>query len=318
MRCGSSRRVTHPPMASTPSLAARLFAWTTRVVLWVLRGVSGARQGWFTTSDGVRMRYLRVMRRGAEDRRFAVLIHGFSDRPETFLRTARRLRRYHVILPELPGFHDGLGEGCAYTMESYARWVSELLDHLQVRDAHVCGNSLGGATGLLLTERRPDLVRTLIPLDTGGVEAPGVTSIHDEVRSGHNLFLVERPADVPTFLGRIFHRPPPVVGPARALFAAELRSKRPTYARIMDDLLAEGDRYAERGAIVALHALDKPVLVAWGEHDSLFPLAVGEHLARSIPGAELHVFRQVGHCPHLECPGALAEVCLAFWERHEA
>ena len=296
------------------SFLAGLFHLLTRLALWAMRFVSGARQHVFRTSDGVALRYVRVARPG---RPAAVLIHGFSDRPETFLRTARRLRRYDLILPELPGFHDGVEEGRAYTVDSYARWVAELLDALDVRAAHVCGNSLGGATGLLLAGRRPDLVRTLIPLDTGGVDAPGVPSIHDEVRAGHNLFLVDQPSGVPVFLSRIFHRPPPVVGPARSLFAAELQAKAPTYARIMEDLEAEGERYAERGTIVPLDAIRAPVLVAWGEHDSLFPLAVGEHLARSLPDAELHVFREVGHCPHLECPGALAEVCDRFWSAHQ-
>ena len=38
-----------------------------------------------------------------------------------------------------------------------------------------------------------------------------------------------------------------------------------------------------------------PTLVVHGEHDRLIPKANGELIARSIPGAQLHVVRRAGH-----------------------
>lgn len=297
-----------------PGLLARLHDWLFGLVLVVLRLVAGARQHHHVTGDGVRLRYLRIAR---PDRPRAVLIHGFSDRPESFLPVARRLRDYDLLLPALPGFHDGLDPDRRYDVRRYAAWVADLLDTLDLRDAHFCGNSLGGAIALVLTTHRPDLVCTLVPLDTGGVELPGVPSIHDEIRAGDNLFLVRRAEEVPAFLSRIFHRPPPTLGPVRHLLAADLRRKADAYSTIMEHLREEGEAHAETGEIVALDAIERPTLVGWGEHDSLFPLAVGKYVAGRIPGACLHVFDGTGHCPHLERPGALARVLLGFWTEHD-
>lgn len=296
------------------SILASLLEAVLSVALFVMRKLNGATQVHHVTDDGIRMRALRVARPGKP---VAVLIHGFSDRPETFLRMASRLSDYDVVIPALPGFHDGLVEGARYEIRSYARWVASLLDALGVRDAHLCGNSLGGATALVLAVDRPDLVRTLVPLDTGGIDAPGVASIHDEVRAGKNLFLVRRADEVPAFLKRIFHKPPPSFTPVRHLLAIQLAEKAHTYGTIMDHLAEEGLAHQERGAIVDLQAVDRPTLVAWGDRDTLFPLAVGEHLAEQIGSARLHVFEETGHCPHIERPYALARVCASFWSEHD-
>lgn len=230
--------------------------------------------------------------------------------------TASRLRDYDILLPALPGFHDGAPSPEPYQVRRYARWTASLLDALGVRGAHFCGNSLGGATGLVLAAERPELIRTLIPLDAAGVEVPGVLSVHDEIRAGRNLFELRDPAQVDAFLDRIFYRPPRLK-PVKRLLAVELSRKADTFARIMNDLRAEGERHADRGAIVDLSAIRQPTLVAWGEHDTLFPVQVGEHLATQIAGARLHVFRNTGHCPHLERPFALARVCGRFWSEHD-
>jgi abhydrolase domain-containing protein 6 len=284
-----------------------------RLGLVAAQEAARAREGVYRAPDGVRVRFLHLRRPG---RPRAVFLHGFSDRPETFLVTASRLRGYDIVLPALPGFHDGVSPDHRYEVRRYAAWVGGLLDALGVRDAHLCGNSLGGATGLVLAAERPDLVRTLVPLDAAGVEVPGVRSVHDEIRDGVNLFEVRDPREVDAFLARIFHRPPRV-GVARAVLAADLARKADRYAAIMAHLRDEGERHQDRGSIVDLAAIRQPVLVAWGEHDSLFPVAVGEHLAASIPGARLHVFRDTGHCPHLERPFALAKVCGSFWAEHD-
>ena len=288
---------------------ARLGQWFVALGLWCLRLARGAREQHYVAPDGVDMRYLRVRRPG---RPTAVLLHGFSDRPESFLAMAGSLRGYDLILPELPGFHDGV-RSRSYTVGNYAAWVAHLLDDLGVRDVHICGNSLGGATAMKLAEQRPDLVRTLLPLDAGGVEAPGISSIHDEVRSGVNLFEVREPSDLTSFMERIFHRAPPLHGPLRAWLAQDLSRKADQYAWIMSHLEEEGMMYAERGSVVELDSLQLPVLVAWGEHDSLFPLGVGEYIAERIPTARLHVFRATGHCPHIERPFAMGRLCREFW-----
>ena len=293
------------------SWLAILGGWIMATSLGLLRWWTGAASASHIIEAHGVMRYLRLGKTGAQP---VVLIHGFSDQPESFLLTASRLGEYDVILPALPGFHDdGPLDDLSYNVGDYAGWVAHLLDSLNLQNAHIVGNSLGGAVALSLAVSRPDLVASLIPLDSAGFELPDVPSVFDEVRSGHVLFEVRRAEDLHTFLGRIFHRAPPMPLPVRAWLSTDLAAKADRYLRIMGDLKAEGLHHEERGSLVDLGAIQAPALVAWGDRDSLFPVAIGQGMAAAIPGAQFHLFTETGHCPHIERPYAVAVVCRRFW-----
>jgi pimeloyl-ACP methyl ester carboxylesterase len=65
----------------------------------------------------------------------------------------------------------------------------------------------------------------------------------------------------------------------------------------------------------ALERTDLPVLIGWGHRDPVTPLAIGERLARNVPGAQLAVWDDVGHFPQLEDPAAVAAAVEAFCAR---
>jgi pimeloyl-ACP methyl ester carboxylesterase len=297
-----------PPIV-TP--AARLGAWLFDHALALGRWWVGATEHHHTSSDGVALRYLRVPRPG---RPVVVLVHGFSDRPESFLAMARRLPDHDLILPALPGFHDGRSPGArAYDVAAFARWLDELLTHLGVDQAHFVGNSLGGATILALAHARPTRARSLVLLDAAGVEATDTPSVYDELRAGSNLFDVRDPASLRVFLRRVFHRPPPTPWPIGPFLVADMSRKADTFLAITADLVAEGERCRPQGAIVPLDQVAAPALVLWGAHDSLFPVGVARAFLRGLRTAKLEVLPDTGHVPHLERPGRCAAACVAFW-----
>ena len=47
-----------------------------------------------------------------------------------------------------------------------------------------------------------------------------------------------------------------------------------------------------------------PVLLIWGDTDSVTPLWQGEDLRALIPGSTLEIVRGAGHIPHIEDPAA--------------
>jgi pimeloyl-ACP methyl ester carboxylesterase len=55
-----------------------------------------------------------------------------------------------------------------------------------------------------------------------------------------------------------------------------------------------------------------PVLLIWGDSDTVVPLAQAEYLERVIPEAELVVLPGVNHIPHLEDVTRFNEALLAF------
>jgi pimeloyl-ACP methyl ester carboxylesterase len=58
--------------------------------------------------------------------------------------------------------------------------------------------------------------------------------------------------------------------------------------------------------------VSRPTLILWGEHDKLFPPAVGRDLQAAIPGAMLKVIPDAGHMPQWEQPDVVNRHILSF------
>jgi alpha/beta hydrolase family protein len=61
-----------------------------------------------------------------------------------------------------------------------------------------------------------------------------------------------------------------------------------------------------------LSALKLPTLVIHGRAEALFPLGMAEELKKGISGAQLTIFEESGHSPHLEEPERFNEVVATF------
>jgi abhydrolase domain-containing protein 6 len=244
-----------------------------------------------------------------------VFLHGFGDRMDSLLLTAKLLRHdFRLIVPALPGFHEGWVDASEqHSFEAYARWLGNVLDHVAPARFHLMGNSLGGATALGVATRMAQRLASLTLVDTAGVRLPGVPSVYDEVEAGHNPFEVRSRAAYRGFLRRVFARPPAFPRPVVEHLYSEQAKSADWYCRLMTDLHTLSlPFHTETHAIVDLQAVSVPTLVVWGERDSLFPLAIGQHVAKAIPNAELHTMRGIGHVPHLEAPSGLVRAFQKF------
>lgn len=246
-----------------------------------------------------------------------VWLHGFADRPDSFMRAAASLvDRFRIVVPALPGFGDGwVDPREQHTFAAYATWMAELLGEIGGDRYHLMGNSLGAAVAAEIAALDDERhVSSLILVNGAGVDIPGVRSVADEQREGHNLFIVRDAAGYDRFLSRIFARPPWLPRPVRVHLANELRRSADWYERLMVDLHTSTMAGNIDGVLsnVDLTRLHVPTLVVWGDSDTLFPMRHAEHLVRSIEGAKLEVLAGVGHCPHLESPSGLASAIKRF------
>lgn len=122
-------------------------------------------------SDGVPIQFFVT---GREDGEPVVLIHGFSDKKESWAPMIAELKKdYRIVAPDCRG-HGGSGkphDRKQYGLEM-VHDVSRLLDHLKIEQAHVVGYSMGAALTLSFTVNHPNRVRTLT---LGGTGAPDLT-----------------------------------------------------------------------------------------------------------------------------------------------
>jgi len=95
-----------------------------------------------------------------------VLVHGAGGSTRTWKRQIEQLgAQYNLLVPDLPGHgknqHRDVGI-LEYSFDSIADKIWEVLDHLQIKKAHLVGISLGTILCLQMRLNQPDRVLSMI------------------------------------------------------------------------------------------------------------------------------------------------------------
>ena len=189
-----------------------------------------------------------------------------------------------------------------YRGDTYARFVLDLLDALQVPRAVVGGNSLGGEVAWRLAVMAPERVAALVLVDAAGpVFTPESVPLGFAVA---RLPVVNRIAEWVLPRSVVAQSLTSVYGdPARVTpelvdryFELTLRegNRRALGQRMQQWVMGEGAEQIAR--------VKQPTLILWGGRDRLIPPAVGQWLQQQIAGSRLVVFDDLGHVPHEENP----------------
>lgn len=210
---------------------------------------------------------------------------------------------FRVITPDLPGHGASAPGPDGLTMPQL---LIDLLDHLDLKQAAVCGLSMGGGVAVSLTLHFPERVSALIAVDStvkgrrfAQWQGPGP---HVE-RAGRDGLA----AGLQSWL-------------ADPLFAPALRA--PT-ADLLRAIVSQYPGHAWLGRPTApympgppetdrLGEITTPTLVMVGEHDLHDFQAVADALAGAIPGARKLLLPGAGHLPPLEQPEAFARALIDF------
>lgn len=193
----------------------------------------------------------------------------------------------------------------------YADLVA-LIEHLDVGPVHYAGLSMGGFVGQRLAARRPDLVRSLILIDTSaGPEDP------DKVRKYRLLAAIFGVFGFKPLLGQVA---PIMFSPA----FLETDQGRATVEVWVAELTAQdrrGVKKAIRGVVdrapisEEIRSITAPTLVIVGSEDPATPVAKAERIAAAIAGSRLDVLAGVGHVSTLEDPARINALMTDFLGR---
>jgi 3-oxoadipate enol-lactonase len=205
------------------------------------------------------------------------------------LLTARRVHRI-----ALPGFDESTPvEG---GVEAYADRIADALVALRLeRRAAVLGNGFGGFIALALAARHGALFERLVLV--------GAAAAFPEPAKAAFRIMAEKVttlgmgAIAGIAAGRIFH------DAYLAAHPAAIDERRAVLERFDPAAFAAACRALERVDLrPALGSIRNPTLFVVGELDQATPKALGEEVARAIPGARFVVLPRCGHCPPLEQP----------------
>ncbi len=219
----------------------------------------------------------------------------------------RLAQRRDVVALDLPGFGDSPPLPGRPTVEALAESVAQTLDELGIEDAHVAGNSLGGAVALELGRRgRAASVCVLSPAGFGNMrEGQWARVLLESSHRGAGLMspaadvLTARPAGRTLAFWHLVARPWRVP-PEEAAGAMRNLGRSPGFEATLEAIADH--RFG--GASPPC-----PVTVAWGERDRLLLFSRQSARARRLlPGATHVTLWGCGHVPTWDDPEQVARV----------
>jgi len=260
----------------------------------------------FVTIHGHRRAY-RISGKGPA----LLLLHGIGDSSASWVPLMRPLaERFTVIAPDLLGHGESAKPRADYSVAAYANGMRDLLDVLGIDKATVIGHSLGGGVAAQLAYQHPTRVERLALVASGGVArevSPFLRLASTAAADVVLPFLRLPPVRLTTMVGiEILRRSGTDLGRdaeelGRVLEGVADVASRGAFSRTLKSVVDW------RGQVVTM--LDRsylteamPVLLIWGGHDGVIPVAHAHVAHEAMPGSLLEVFPEAGHFPHHHDP----------------
>ena len=263
---------------------------------------------------GFRSRLLRVGGRNAHlyDRQGlgkappVLLVHGMGGNAAGFLPIVRAVVRAsrRVVAVELPGHGRARllpGEEPA-TFRECAQVVGTALLELG-EPAVLIGSSLGGALSLYTASALPDSIAGVVGLNPAGAPLAGLDrqAVLEAFRGGSARAALE--------MNRRLYRKPPLLG---WLFARDL-GKHWASAPVQKFVSELGSDLPGIDPAL-LSAIDKPVLILWGEADRILPQSSPDYFRAHLRRGTVEVVQGSGHLPMVERSAQVAARVARFLE----
>lgn len=250
-----------------------------------------------------------------------VFLHGLLVNGLLWRKVVDRLEgRFRCIVPDLPlGSHaTAMRQDADLSPPGLARLVVELLDALGLERATLVGNDTGGAIAQLVAAHHPERVTKLVLTNCDAFETfpprlfaylklaariPGATAL-----LAHTMRV--RPLRrLPIAYGRLTHEP--VDDDVMDAWLEPVRRDSGVRRDLANTIKQIDKRYTLEAAD-RLRTFQRPVLLAWGADDTLFPLSLAERLAATLPDA--HLERIVGAWTFVpeEAPDDVADAIARF------
>ncbi len=202
-----------------------------------------------------------------------ILLHGSPMGSETFDDLGPALEKnFRVIVPDLPGFGASSAFIPDYSIRAHAKYVLQLMNHLDVKKAHLVGYSMGGGVAINMAEIAPEKISSIIMLSAIGAQELELLGDYDLNHAVHGAQL-----GLLWLLQEAF--------PHFGLMDRSMLNTR--YARNFYDT----DQRPLREYLRNYHG---PMLILHGTRDELVPFAVAAEHHRLVPQSELKTYT-TGH-----------------------
>ena len=235
-----------------------------------------------------------------------VMIHGLGgSRSDWELQWPALVPHFRMVTPDLRGHGASQRPAGPYRIDLFAADVAMLMRRIEARPAHVVGLSLGGAVAQQLALDAPDLVRSLVLVNTAA------NFVSDGWR--RRLMGVQR------FASTYFSGMDKVAADvAQRLFPREEQASLRNEATARLSVNAPQAYRNSLLAVARFNALDRlpsitcPTLVVSGDTDYAVPMSVKKRLAEGIPNCQMVVIPHSGHATPVDQPETFNKLVLEF------
>jgi len=272
--------------------------------------------------DDIKVSYLEG---GNPKNETLLMLHGFADNKYTYLLTAGQLtKKYHVIIPDLPGFGESSKPiDATYTFEQFSEWILTFLNHLEISKVHAIGNSLGGAICAIMATTAVDTFSSCIFINSAGITSQPTSGAYKLLEQGINIFELNNLAQFNDFLNMLFAKPPFLPFFIKHYRLKKFIANKSWYHKVMNDMshgMLDGDNkelsIKENRALLdgKLEKINIPTLILWGDSDKIFEPNIANIFHGKILNSQMKILKNTGHMPQVESPNKVAKELKKFLE----
>jgi pimeloyl-ACP methyl ester carboxylesterase len=223
-----------------------------------------------------------------------IMVHGFLGSSIMWGPQIDELKKYYrIIAPDIPGFGYSNKVLPCNSINSMAKSILEMIDHIGIKKFHLLGHSMGGMIVQEMTKLAGDKVEKLICYGTGPIG--NMPERFETIDQSRNRLKIEG-------LSNTAHRI------AKTWFVKEDKADH------FDLCLKAGKLTSLKAADAALEAMKNwsglenlkniknKTLIVWGDKDRAYNRNQVDMLNRNIVNSSLIIFEDCSHNVHLESP----------------
>ena len=215
-----------------------------------------------------------------------VLVHGLSGSTLWWRRNVQSLAQHHKLyLVDLPGFGARKRQRGRFVLQQSADWLFAWLQAIGVKQAHFIGHSMGGYICMKIAAHYPEVVGRLVLVD------PAFKSIARSVLGYAIPLLAAGRYLTPQFFPILAYD---------SMRAGPITLLKATRDIIMLDISNE------------IPLITQPVLLIWGENDTLVPPELGPILRAELPHARFLLLKRAAHVAMFDQPQQFNAAVNAF------
>lgn len=225
-----------------------------------------------------------------------LLMHGWGQSLHSLVALGELLgKTYQVHLIDLPGFGLSPAPTEDWDTKQYAECIYQYIKQNNLEKADLLGHSFGGRVAIRLTSAHPEIVRSMILINSGGLKRPLIGK--RKLRSQYIGLLSKTIKQIDkTFGSKIFE----------TWFVPRFASLDYRNAGSLRNILVKA---VNEDVTEDALRIKNPSFILWGEKDQETPLESGERFHALISGSQFVVLPGKDHFPFL---GDGAHLCARY------